>query len=67
MQWQFFRRKGQNKSEDLPNVDESWTEIRCPLCGKTFRAGEAQPCTTCAIAVHCGLVMCPNCSYEFAA
>ena len=42
------------------------SEIRCPLCGKQFRAGDAMPCATCALAARCGLVMCPNCSYEFA-
>ncbi len=43
------------------------SEIRCPLCGKTFCPGEARPCAACALAARCGLVMCPNCSYEFPA
>ncbi len=45
---------------------EEKSEIRCPLCGKQFRAGDAMPCAACALAAKCGLVMCPNCAYEFA-
>ncbi len=44
----------------------SQSAIRCPLCGSKFAAGEALACTGCALANKCGLVMCPNCSYEFA-
>ena len=40
---------------------------RCPLCGKHFRAEDAAECAECALAKHCGLVLCPNCGYEFAA
>jgi hypothetical protein len=41
--------------------------LRCPLCGKQFRADETTQCAGCALAARCGLVMCPNCGYEFAA
>lgn len=40
--------------------------VRCPLCGHSFQAGEAAACSTCGLGARCGLVMCPNCSYEFA-
>gem|GEM_PF-3330982 len=40
---------------------------RCPLCGKQFRAEEATQCAACALAQKCGMVMCPNCGYEFVA
>ncbi len=45
--------------------DVEQPEIRCPLCGKRFHTGDAMPCAACALAARCGLVMCPNCSYEF--
>ncbi len=41
--------------------------IQCPLCGKRFQPGEAVACGSCLLAAKCGLVMCPNCSYEFPA
>ena len=41
--------------------------LRCPLCGKRFRAEDAAQCAACALAKRCGWVMCPNCGYEFAA
>jgi hypothetical protein len=68
MRWQFF--KTDEKKTNLAEkrlVNNEWVEIQCPLCGKKFRAGEAMQCATCALAVRCGLVMCPNCSYEFPA
>lgn len=54
-------KRGEKKAHTLIS------EIRCPLCGKKFHAGEAMQCSACAIAVQCGLVMCPNCNYEFIA
>lgn len=41
------------------------SKVRCPLCGKTFDPGETQQCAACTLAKKCGLVMCPNCAYEF--
>ena len=72
MRWQFFRtedRFARRKTEDkLPSsVVCPPSVIRCPLCGKRFSAEDAARCATCALAKRCGLVMCPNCGYEFAA
>jgi len=70
MRWRFFEKAevGRLKTEGkLPSADQLLTsEIRCPLCGKQFRAEDAAQCAKCALAKRCGLVMCPNCSYEFA-
>jgi hypothetical protein len=41
-------------------------ELRCPLCGLRFRAGDAK-CGSCPLAARCNMVMCPNCNYEFPA
>ena len=38
---------------------------RCPLCGQTFAVEEAEACAVCPLLHRCGLVMCPNCGYEF--
>ncbi len=67
MRWQFFKKEERRSEEENKAVDQAWSEIRCPLCGHRFHAGEAEACSSCAYAVRCGLVMCPNCSYEFAA
>lgn len=57
-----------DKIADQPSaINHQLSAIRCPLCGKKFQAGEAAQCSSCAMAVKCGLVMCPNCSYEFVA
>ena len=71
MRWQFFEKavSSQQKAESkLPSAGRLLPfEIRCPLCGKHFRAEDAAQCAACALAKRCGLVMCPNCRYEFAA
>lgn len=54
-----------NSKFGIQNSDPP-SAIRCPLCGKEFHADEALRCAACALARKCGLVMCPNCSYEFA-
>ncbi len=51
--------------EEPSAISHQPTAIRCPLCGKKFQAGEASKCASCTLAVKCGMVMCPNCSYEF--
>ena len=70
MRWQFFKstEDGGRKTENNhpSSVVRLPSAVRCPLCGKTFHADEAQACVSCALARKCGLVMCPNCSYEFA-
>jgi hypothetical protein len=70
MHWRFFERKDgggtQDKSTHRPPMPLTQLPIRCPLCGKEFAAGEEAECAPCALAKRCGLVMCPNCSYEFA-
>lgn len=69
MRWRFFRTEDERrKTEDnhLSSVVRPPSAIRCPLCGKRFRAEDAARCATCALAKRCGLVMCPHCSYEFA-
>lgn len=39
--------------------------IKCPLCGNIFDEEKAKGgCTGCGVK-GCGLVKCPNCSYEF--
>ena len=52
--------------EGRPNVNSPSADLQCPLCGTRFQKGEALACTSCELAARCGLVMCPNCSYEFA-
>jgi len=42
------------------------TGSRCPLCGRSFEPDEAAACAVCPLLRRCGLVMCPNCGYEFA-
>lgn len=71
MRWKFFRRTEdgrrmteRNRPLSVPGLR---SELRCPLCGKTFESGEAMQCAACGLAKQCGLVMCPNCAYEFAA
>ena len=70
MRWQFFEKavgSRQKAESKLPSADRfPPSEIRCPLCGKRFSAEDAAQCATCALAKRCGLVMCPNCGYEFA-
>lgn len=76
MRWQFFK-KAQGTGQDAENIIPIErtllsadclvpTAIRCPLCGRQFHAGEARSCAVCGLAEKCGVVMCPNCSYEFA-
>ncbi len=65
MRWLFFKTKEDRRSSQHTKNVHAQHEIRCPLCGKRFQAGEADKCSTCSLAVVCGLVMCPNCSYEF--
>jgi len=71
MRWQFFEKavgSWQKAESKPPSADRALpSEIRCPLCGKPFRAEDAAACAACALAKRCGLVMCPNCGYEFAA
>ena len=64
MHWQFSK---PTKDERPKTEKKRSSEVHCPLCGKTFSAGEAMPCASCGLAKKCGLVMCPNCHYEFAA
>jgi hypothetical protein len=70
MCWQFFEKavgSRQKAESKLPSADCVLpSETRCPLCGKQFSAEDAAQCATCALARRCGLVMCPNCLYEFA-
>jgi transcription elongation factor Elf1 len=70
MRWQFFEKavgSRQKAESKLPSADCVLpSEIRCPLCGKQFSAEDAAQCAMCALARRCGLVMCPNCLYEFA-
>ena len=69
MRWRFFKteaRRRRTKDTHPSSVIRPSSEIRCPLCGKAFHAREAKQCVTCGLADKCGLVMCPNCSYEFA-
>ena len=69
MRWPFSEKadaKKQKAEEQRSRGAEEKEAVRCPLCGKSFHAGEAMQCSACALAVRCGLVMCPNCSYEFA-
>ncbi len=69
MHWGLFKKaeSGKQKTIDAAGASQPRpAEFRCPLCGKKFHAGEALACTGCALAARCGLVMCPNCSYEFA-
>lgn len=39
----------------------------CPLCGHNFKKEEAiRSCKSCSLnKTNCGLIKCPNCSYEF--
>ena len=71
MRWRLFEKVvgSQQKAESNPPSTDGVlpSEIRCPLCGKHFRAEDAAQCAACALAKRCGLVMCPNCGYEFAA
>lgn len=70
--WRWGKRTGAKTSQGVktgsvaPTTGESQKELQCPLCGKKFSAGEAAACSACLLAAKCGLVMCPNCSYEFA-
>jgi len=73
MRWRFFnptadRRltTGDAKNGGQQSVVSGQIVLRCPLCGIQFRVEDAARCATCALAKRCGLVMCPNCSYEFA-
>jgi hypothetical protein len=68
MRWQFFKRRNTSllRQEANSPLAKAQPAIRCPLCGKEFCAGEVAECATCSLAAHCGLVLCPNCSYEFA-
>jgi uncharacterized Zn-finger protein len=69
MRWQFFKatedRRRTSEKISPSSIDSHPAELRCPLCGKTFHAGEAMQCATCGLAKKCGLVMCPYCNYEF--
>ncbi len=70
MRWLWPRRTDEERTAKAEQVSRSATmpddAIRCPLCGRTFHPGEAAQCGGCPLAARCGLVMCPNCSYEFA-
>ena len=69
MRWPFSEKadakKQKAREQESRGAEEKTTIVRCPLCGKEFHAGEAMQCSACALAVRCGLVMCPNCTYEF--
>jgi transcription elongation factor Elf1 len=68
MRWVKDEVRKQKDEENLRSeICDLKSEIRCPLCGKPFRADDAAACAACALAKRCGLVMCPNCGYEFAA
>jgi len=70
MRWQFFKTKDEGRrTKEIGSSSDLRlsSDIRCPLCGKSFRAEDAAACAACALAKCCGLVMCPNCGYEFAA
>ena len=44
---------------------QSVATVQCPLCGYTYGTDEAQAaCTGCPLKGSCGLLRCPNCSYE---
>lgn len=64
MRLQLFEKTRDDKQKKTEKVTDA--EIRCPLCGKSFHAREAKQCMSCKLGQKCGLVMCPNCSYEFA-
>ncbi len=71
MRWRWSRATADGRpptdERDRPKAKRADDLLRCPLCGKSFHAGEAAQCGGCPLAARCGLVMCPNCSYEFAA
>ncbi len=70
--WRWGKGKQENTAESRgaaagqPATVAKSSVVQCPLCGKKFQAGEAIACSACRLAAKCGLVMCPNCSYEFA-
>jgi hypothetical protein len=68
MRWRWFEKKKNDlpQTEDRLKINPPNADLRCPLCGTRFQEGEVLACTGCALAARCGLVMCPNCSYEFA-
>lgn len=38
---------------------------QCPLCGKRFDMEDNKGCKVCPSYMSCGLLLCPNCGYEF--
>ncbi|HEY9205243.1 MAG TPA: hypothetical protein VIO58_04925 [Candidatus Methanoperedens sp.] len=40
-------------------------KTQCPLCGARFDPGDNMGCMACPRFMKCGLVLCPNCGYEF--
>lgn len=68
MRWPWLEKEKNDLSRQKgrPKINSPSNDLQCPLCGKRFQSGEALACTSCGLATRCGLVMCPNCSYEFA-
>ncbi len=71
MRWRLFEKQNAKQDNAIPQPlakqQEALADVRCPLCGNRFSAGDALQCSSCALAKKCGLVMCPKCSYEFPA
>lgn len=40
---------------------------KCPYCGFEFEETHQYCHTSCPLSKHCGMIMCPNCRYEFTA
>ncbi len=70
--WRWGRKRHANRPDSGQKITAQTANhagssaLQCPLCGKKFQRGEAVACSSCLLAAKCGLVMCPNCSYEFA-
>lgn len=40
-------------------------ETQCPLCGTRFIEEGNEGCKVCPRYMRCGMLLCPNCGYEF--
>ena len=40
-------------------------KVQCPLCGNRFESKDNETCKLCPNFMKCGLLICPNCGYEF--
>ena len=39
--------------------------VQCPLCGVRFVEEDNEGCKVCPRFMKCGMLLCPNCGYEF--